>query len=98
MKFLYIIFYFFICLSTIQCDNIPRLWNRIPHYNVNYRILDFLNNNFINNCFEYVESPTHLRLKCWRENGLTNVDIEIDKDRYDNKMYLDIQPYESVVI
>ncbi len=97
MKFLHIIFIFCYIIST-KCDNIPRVWNRIPEYNVNYRILDFLNNNFINNCFEYIESPTHLRLKCWRENRLSSVDIEIDKDKYDNKMYLDIEPYESIVV
>jgi hypothetical protein len=86
------------CFNSFKCDNIPRLWNRIPEYSVNYRIIDFLNNNKINNCFEYIESPTHLKLKCWRENELTNIDIEINKNRFDNKIYLDIQPYESAVV
>ena len=98
MKFLYIIFQFILLLCITISDNIPRLWLRIPQYNVNYRVIDFLNNNQINNCFEYMETQTHLKLKCWRENGLTSVDIEINKNRYDNKMYLDIQPYESVVV
>ena len=98
MKWLYIIYFLSIILNT-NCDNIPRLWNRIPQYNVNYRVIDFLNNNLINNCFEYVENHSHLKLKCWRENELINVDIKI-KDYYQetDKIYFRVEPYESISV
>jgi hypothetical protein len=58
----------------------PRVYMRIPHHFVNDRVIQFLNTNRINNCFEFEESPTNLLLKCWRENQLVNVNINIDKE------------------
>ena len=98
MKWLYII-YLLLFITNAFGDDIPRVWNRIPQYNVNYRIVDFLNNNRINNCFEYIESPSHLRLKCWRDDSLFNVDLKIN-DYYENnnKIYFQIESYESITI
>lgn len=98
MKFLYIIFQFILLLCITRSDNIPRLWLRIPHYNVNYRVIDFLNNNQINNCFEYMETQTHLKLKCWRENGLINIDIKVNDYTVNDKIYLQVEPYESILV
>ena len=48
------------------------------------RIYLFLNQNRITNCFEFSESETNLLLKCWRDNKLTDVSIDINpgKRRY----------------
>lgn len=82
MKFLYIIYFFIYFLNNIH--NIvgykPRVYMRIPPHFVNNRVIEFLNTNRINNCFEFKESPTNLLLKCWRENQLVNVNINIDKE------------------
>ena len=58
----------------------PRLYTRIPEHFVYDRVRGFLNQNEINNCFEFRESPTNLLLKCWRDNQVVNVDINIDKE------------------
>lgn len=58
----------------------PRVYMRIPQHFVNDRVIQFLNTNRITNCFEFEESPTNLLLKCWRENQLVNVNINIDKE------------------
>jgi hypothetical protein len=98
MKWLYIIYFLSIIFST-NSDDIPRVWNRIPQHNVNYRIIDFMNNNIINNCFEYLETSTHLKLKCWRDNELINVDIKINNyHQAIDKIYLQIEPYESAIV
>ena len=81
MKFLYICSFFTFFLSII--NNIsaykPRVYLRIPQHFVHDRVIQFLNTNRINDCFEFEESPTNLLLKCWRENQLVNVDINIDR-------------------
>lgn len=56
----------------------PRIWRRIPKYVVDQRVMRFLNSNQITNCFEYRETQTNLLLKCWRNNKLTDISIEIN--------------------
>lgn len=97
MKLLTIILFLGIIVSN-KALNHPRVWNRIPEHNVNYRVIDFLNNNRINNCFEYLEEPTYLRLKCLRDNKLTEVGIKID-NFYEERIYFKIeQPYEYAIV
>jgi hypothetical protein len=55
-----------------------RLWTRIPKFCVDDRITSFLNQNRITNCFEFRETDTNLLLKCWRDNELTDVSIDIN--------------------
>ena len=90
MKFLYIIAFFIYFLNIIH--NItaykPRIYIRIPQHFVHDRVIQFLNTNRKNNCFEFEESPTNLLLKCWRENQLVNVDINIDR-KYQQKYLLE---------
>ena len=80
MKFIYIIsfFIYFLNIHNISAYK-PRVYMRIPQHFVHDRVIQFLNTNRINNCFEFEESPTNLLLKCWRENQLVNVDINIDR-------------------
>lgn len=78
IKIILILIYLFI--NGIMGFNKPRLYTRIPQFMVDSRIKYFLNDNRITNCFEFRESPTNLLLKCWRENQLVNVNINIDKE------------------
>ena len=51
---------------------------RIPPDYVDSRVSGFLNENRIVNCFEFRETETNLLLKCWRDNKLTDVSININ--------------------
>jgi len=59
-------------------DNRARVWLRIPPHYVDSRVSGFLNENRIVNCFEFRETETNLLLKCWRDNKLTDVSININ--------------------
>ena len=82
IKYILLIF----CLICGVQSNKPRVWHRIPQYFVDQRVVGFLNENRITNCFEYVESPTNLLLKCWRDNKLTDVSIEINPTRKQQRL------------
>jgi hypothetical protein len=93
-----LIYLFFVILLPAYAQYKSRVWKRIPEHSVNYKVIDFLNNNRINNCFEYLEESTYLRLKCLRDNKLTEVGIKID-DFYEQRVYFKIeQPYEYAVV
>ena len=70
---------YIILLLSIACTSgyKPRIYMRIPEHFVHDRVIQFINQNRVTNCFEFEESPTNLLLKCWRENQLVNVDINI---------------------
>ena len=73
--------YLFVLLTLLFCivnANKPRLYTRIPQYFVDDRVSNFLNENRITNCFEFRETETNLLLKCWRDNKLTDVSIDIN--------------------
>ena len=80
MKYLFVLL--FLLISVVNSK--PRLYTRIPQYLVDDRVSNFLNQNRITNCFEFSESETNLLLKCWRDNKLTDVSIDINpgKRRY----------------
>jgi hypothetical protein len=93
-----LIYLFFVILLPTYAQYKSRVWERIPEHSVNFKVIDFLNNNRINNCFEYLEEPTYLRLKCLRDNKLTEVGIKID-DFYEQRVYFKIEkPYEYAVV
>ena len=64
-------------LVLVSSDNRARIWLRIPPHYVDSRVSGFLNENRIVNCFEFKETETNLLLKCWRDNKLTDVSIDI---------------------
>ena len=78
----------FILFTSIESR--VREWSRIPQYFVNKRVTNFLDEHRITNCFEFLETPTNLLLKCWKNNRLTDVSIEILdaewRDNYDFPM------------
>lgn len=73
----------FIFLLLLLCvgANKPRLWTRIPQHYVDSRVQNFINGNGITNCFEFQETNTNLLLKCWRNNQLTDVSIQIGHEK-----------------
>ena len=82
----YFIFIIFIILNLLSSgnsfDNVkPRIWNKIPKFVVYNHVENFLNENRITNCYEYLETPSNLLLKCWRDNSLTDVSIEINPNK-----------------
>ena len=56
----------------------PRLWTKIPKFYVDDRVTNFSNQNSIIDCFEFRETDTNLLLKCWRDNEVTDVSIDIN--------------------
>ena len=66
----------------------PRVWSRIPPFFVRERVNYFLDSNQITNCFEFRESPTNLLLKCWRNNKLVDINIDISDNYKKQQVYL----------
>ena len=75
MNYLFVLLLSFLCVVSASK---PRLYTRIPQYLVDDRVSNFLNENRITNCFEFRETETNLLLKCWRDNKLTDVSIDIN--------------------
>lgn len=82
-----IIFLLFV-FTNIASAMKPRVYIRIPQFFVYNRVESFINENAITNCFEFRESPTNLLLKCWRNNQLVNVNINIDKENNNNRLFV----------
>ena len=74
---------FLLLLTCVKSDR-ARVWLKVPHFYVVNRVEFFLNENRINNCFEFRESETNLLLKCWRDNQLTDVSIDINPTKKRN--------------
>jgi len=79
--------FFIICICCICCSFSSsyggnsynaKIWTRVPKYFVHERVYDFLGNNGITNCYEFLETPQTLLLKCWRDKSLTDVSITIE--------------------
>ena len=68
----------YILLCTIVHAN--NIWLRIEHFFVKDSVYNFLDNHQINNCFyKYLDEDT-LLLKCWRNNKLVDVSINIQEN------------------
>ena len=79
MKILIFIILFLLSNASSHYIGHPIVWERIPRFEVKTRVVSFLQTNDIANCFEYEEDNEHLYLKCWSDNKLLNVEINIDK-------------------
>ena len=75
------------------CGQNNLIWARIPKFYVDNYVINFINNNRINNCFYKLENDDHLLLKCWRNNKLIDVEISIKEKKNRQKMF-----YESLSI
>ena len=68
------------CLTILLISspvNSINMYNRIPENHVFEAVENFLQKNQINNCFEKQENLNLLQLKCWRNDQLIDVDINI---------------------
>lgn len=74
----YILFFFQVILQSRG----NRIWNRIPIGRTNEQIYDFIIKQKLDNCFEFYENSEHLRLKCWVDNNLVDIQIRIRKTIY----------------
>ena len=86
MKYLFVLL--FLLISVVNSK--PRLYTRIPQYLVDDRVSNFLNQNRITNCFEFLETETNLLLKCWRDNKLTDVSIDINPGKRRYRQYFGV--------
>ena len=86
--------YFIMCITCAFSDR-ARLYRRIPLYFVDDAVYGFIQDNRLNNCFEFLENDNQLLLKCWRDNKLVDAEINIiDRNRKNIPYY----PALSVVI
>jgi hypothetical protein len=69
------------------------IWTRIPKFYVDESVIQFINSNRIVDCFSKLENENRLLLKCWRNNKLVDVEINIEEKRKTPKMF-----YESISI
>jgi len=88
--------FLFLLISFAGADDRPRVWDKIPQYYVDQRVQNFINQNRLTNCFEFIENDDYLKLKCWRDNQLTNVDIMINPGKPKKKHY--VNDFLSIVI
>jgi len=86
MKYLFVLL--FLLINVVNSK--PRLYTRIPQYLVDDRVSNFLNQNRITNCFEFSESETNLLLKCWRDNKLTDVSVDINPGKRQYRKYFGV--------
>ena len=55
------------------------VWEKLPMDYVENKIINFIQEHNINNCFEHQESPHRLLLKCWAFNEVFDVSINVNK-------------------
>ena len=70
-------------LSSCYADNL--IWYRIPKFYVSDSVNNFLDNHKINNCFYKFEDEDTFLLKCWRNNKLVDVEINIQNNKNKNR-------------
>ena len=88
------ILYFVMCV-TCAFSNRARLYQRIPQYFVADAVYGFIQDNRLNNCFEYQETESHLLLKCWRDNKLVDAELKIIDKKEKKSFYY---PVLSIVV
>ena len=77
--------------QNITRDFKPRVYTRITINHVESRVRDFLMENNINNCYQFLEDNSHMILKCWggefwEKKQLFEVDIIVRKEYLSNKI------------
>jgi len=73
---------YLLLLITLTLANSNNIWLRIPQFFVKDSVYNFLDNHQINNCFYKVQDEDTLLLKCWRDNKLVDVFINIEGEFY----------------
>ena len=90
MGYLSYIFFYLLYLPTLVANHydLPtyntqsgRVWDRIPIHRTKERVYGFMIDKHLENCFEFYESPSLLRLKCWADNQLVDITITIHSEK-----------------
>lgn len=88
MKKIFVLIVFIFCIMFVNGqDGRARLWNRVPKFHVYDAIESFLNHHNIYDCFYFVEKPTQLRFKCFHDNKLSDVSLELNPIKKDNFIF-----------
>ena len=67
--------YFIFLLFLLFNNSYSQLYHRVPKNDVSNVIDNFIYNNNLNDCFQYLERIDQLYLKCWKDNMLYDVEI-----------------------
>jgi|TARA_B100001769_G_C22107974_1_gene598740 hypothetical protein len=92
MKFIkWLLFGIAFSQQNITRDFKPRVYTRITINHVQHAVIDFLMQNNINNCYQFLEEHSHMILKCWggefwEKKQLFEVDIIVRKEYLSNKI------------
>jgi len=90
MRYFFYIFFYLLYLPIIVANNykLPiyndppsRVWDRIPIHRAKERVYAFMIDKHLENCFEFYENPSLLRLKCWADNQLVDITITIHSEK-----------------
>jgi len=65
-----------------------KIWNRIPINRTKERIYAFIMDRHLDNCFEFYENSSLLRLKCLTEKSLEDVTITITINAKKQSLYI----------
>lgn len=66
--------------TTLNSNN-GFIWKRIPINRTKERVNAFIMERDLENCFEFYENPSLLRLKCWSHNELVDVTITVHLEK-----------------
>ena len=65
--------------SVYAYEDTIRVWQKVEGYGINHKLYQFLNEHGISNCYEYKEHEYLLRLRCYSDTELFDVDTYIYK-------------------
>jgi len=66
-----------VLFSTLFLGVIGQLYVRVEPFMVNVRVMQFLEDNNIYNCFERLVDSNELHLKCLRDSVLVDVHVSV---------------------
>ena len=71
-----------VLFSTLFLGVIGQLYVRVEPFMVNVRVMQFLEDNNIDNCFERLVDSNELHLKCLRDSALVDVHVSVIEELY----------------
>ena len=80
-------FYSLTLIVSVVCIQENLIWHRIPEFYVSETVNNFLNQHHVNNCFYKFQDEDTLLLKCWRNNKLVDVSINIKNKHQHRNIY-----------
>lgn len=89
MNYYYRLLILFIQLSIVYAQ----IYERIPLWEVEHHILDFVHDNYLYNCYQHTENANPIektKLKCMNDNILYDVNISIKTNTVEDVPYMSI--------